>query len=558
MTRTLRLLSRAFAAAAVLAPAAPALAGEVQLLPAEAAPGDEIGSAVAIHGDTAVVGAPLSDLAGLDAGAVFVFERQGGAWVQQATLLSPAPADHEVFGISVAIHGDRILVGAPRATLYSLLPGSVYSFVRSSGAWAPEARLLPGDPTSRDAFGASVALFGERCFVGCPRKAFAGVPEIGAVYSFLRTGGVWGQQQKILHQDINNYDRFGATVAFDGATLIAGSTGDDVMGTDAGAAYVFHQNGNHWLQHAKLMPAPGSDFQRYGSHVAVAGDVVAVGKATYVQQPLTVDVFERTSFPGPWVHVVALSAGDGHLGDGFGSVALDGMTLLVGARGWSMTGAAYVFARTSAGWTQIHKMVASHGAANDQFGSAVALDGTHLVIGANLADPAGTDSGAAYAFPTFPLEVTEHCPGDPTHPCPCGNHSASGGCANSTASGAALSASGSTSLALDDLVLTASAMPAFQASVLVVGAATAGPAPLGDGLLCVAPPIARFAPLNTGTAGTAAWGPGLGAHSAAMFPPGGHFLPGTSWHFQTWYRDGSGPCGGGGNLTSALEVLFGP
>jgi len=135
--------------------------------------------------------------------------------------------------------------------------------------------------------------------------------------------------------------------------------------------------------------------------------------------------------------------------------------------------------------------------------------------------------------------------------CPCGNVGvAPRGCANSTGAGALLQASGSTSLTANDLVFTASSMPASAPALLFRGSATVnGGAGLafGDGLRCAGGGTTRLG-IVTSVNGSATWGPGL---------PQGPVTP-TVLHFQAWYRNVAGPCGSGWNLTNGRTIVFTP
>ena len=147
---------------------------------------------------------------------------------------------------------------------------------------------------------------------------------------------------------------------------------------------------------------------------------------------------------------------------------------------------------------------------------------------------------------------------------PCGNASATTGCMNGAGLGAMLSGSGSASVAANDLVLTTSGMPAASFAMTVMGTGTTPPAVLANGLRCVGGTIHRFMPYATG-GGTASMGQGtpntpmgIPAYSLGAFTPSGHIAPGSTFHFQTFYRDLGGPCGALFNLSNALTVTFTP
>ncbi|QDV08661.1 hypothetical protein Poly30_42140 [Planctomycetes bacterium Poly30] len=140
---------------------------------------------------------------------------------------------------------------------------------------------------------------------------------------------------------------------------------------------------------------------------------------------------------------------------------------------------------------------------------------------------------------------------------PCGNASPTTGCLNVASTGAFMTGSGSTSVGLDNLVLTTAGMVPGTFAITFMGPGSVPPVTVGNGLLCLAGPLYRFPPFSTG-AGTGSVGGGLAAYTVANNPPPGHILPGSSWNFQTFYRDIGGPCGSNFNLSSALAVTFTP
>jgi hypothetical protein len=140
---------------------------------------------------------------------------------------------------------------------------------------------------------------------------------------------------------------------------------------------------------------------------------------------------------------------------------------------------------------------------------------------------------------------------------PCGNDDAAAGCANSTGMGASLDASGSTSWEADDLVLTATHMPANKLGIWMLSSVQVQTV-LGDGLRCVGNPFHRFGAFNSGPAGAASKGPGIIGSACSTLPPSFCIHVGATWNFQVWYRNLSGPCGAGSNLSNAMEVAFSP
>jgi hypothetical protein len=143
--------------------------------------------------------------------------------------------------------------------------------------------------------------------------------------------------------------------------------------------------------------------------------------------------------------------------------------------------------------------------------------------------------------------------------CPCGNDAGAGlGCENSTGEGAVLVATGSSSVLADDLELATLGMPRNQNCLTFASSHVIAAVPFGDGSRCLAPPVSRFSIQSSGATGSAAYGPGLAAYSAARFPAANHFVAGSTFGFQTWYRDPNGPCGALTNVSSARLVAFTP
>jgi hypothetical protein len=161
--------------------------------------------------------------------------------------------------------------------------------------------------------------------------------------------------------------------------------------------------------------------------------------------------------------------------------------------------------------------------------------------------------------------IPDSCEGGVTYSCfcpaptaPCGNNDPSAGCANSTSVGALLTASGSTSVMADDLVMTTTQMPINTLGIMYMGTFLGGPTPFVDGLRCVGGNTRRWPLKSSGATGSFSYGPGMAAYAMSNFPPGFWLSPGSIWHFQSWYRDPAGPCATGSNLSNAATATFTP
>jgi hypothetical protein len=360
------------------------------------------GNSVALDGNTLVVGA-WGDGGGSGVeGSAYVFTRNGTVWTLQQKLTATVGNAYNAFGNSVALDGDTLVVGASQDNVgASTYQGSAYVFTRSGTVWTLQQRLTANDGVSNTNFGSAVALDGNTIVVGA-------ITHPGSAYVFTRNGTVWTQQQKLMANDGDQYDNFGKAVALDNDTLVVGAEWDDINANlDQGSAYVFTRNGTVWTQQQKLTASDGAGGDTFGVTVTLSGDTLMVGApwddigANNGQG----SVYYFTRSGTLWSQQQKLIANDGATNDSFGSaVALSGDTLIIGASSDIINanlfqGSAYVFTRNGTVWSQEQKLTANDGAAHDAFGKAVAISNDTMVVGA-LRDDIGANSnqGSAYVF----------------------------------------------------------------------------------------------------------------------------------------------------------------
>lgn len=371
-----------------------------KLTAADAAAGDEFGYTAAIDGDTAIVGAYLADHGGNGEGSAYVFTRASGVWTQQQELTAFDAASLDRFGKSVAIHGNTAVVSAHSDDDDGTNSGSVYIFTRTGNTWSFQQKVTASDAETLDNFGHSVSVFGDTVVVGSRYDDDAG-DKSGSAYVFTRSGSTWTEQQKLTASDAAADDQFGWSVALSSNTAIVGAFGNDDAGSESGSAYVFVRSGNTWTEQSKLTASNAAVGDQFGISVALAGDTAIVGSP--LRDGAGADsgqahIFTRSG--STWTEQQKLIALDAAAGDLFGhSVSISGDTAVVGAKGvGSAAGAAYIFTRSGNTWTQQDKLAASNAAAADEFGNSVAVSGGTVLVGANLADAGGADSGTASLF----------------------------------------------------------------------------------------------------------------------------------------------------------------
>jgi hypothetical protein len=382
-------------------------AAQAYLKASNAEESDFFGVSVAVSGDTVVVGAYLEDsnqttitngaTASLDnsasnAGAVYIFRRTGVTWAQEAYLKAPNAEANDIFGVSVAVSGDTVAVGAyteasnqttitngatASADNSALNAGVVYIFRRTNGTWAQEAYLKAPNAEAYDYFGYSVAVSGNTVAVGAHNEdsnqttitngatasADNSASFAGAVYIFRRTGVTWTQEAYLKAPNADEYDNFGVSVAVSGDTVVVGAylensnqttitngatASADNSASNAGAVYIFRRTGVNWAQEAYLKAPNAEAYDYFGYSVAVSGDTVAVGAYYEASNQTTITngatASTDNSTPG--------------------------------------AGAVYIFRRTGVNWAQEAYLKAPNADEYDNFGNSVAVSGDTVAVGA--------------------------------------------------------------------------------------------------------------------------------------------------------------------------------
>lgn len=377
------------------------------------APGDP-GSASGVNGDTGSVDAPWS-------GAAYIFRRRDGAWMPEAYLKPHRTAPDDNFGSSVAISGDTVVIGAPfedggaggvnnfdeGAVLYN--SGAAYVFVRQDGVWSQQAYLKASNLDDADQFGTSVAISGDVIAVGAPGEdsGSTGVStpgddnsaeDSGAVYVFRRTGGTWTESAFLKAGHADSGDDFGRTVALGpdpqgepddlilaaGAINEGGATGDPANNDapKAGAAWVFEFREGGWEGTAYLKAAEPAARTWWADTVSVGGGLIAVG---CTEAANLLRVFRRAE-GGGW-------AADSAIPSGKGRVALSGSGLLAAAD--INGGVIRVLTRENGTWQPLQDPITVP-KFSDVFGYGVALDGGTLIVSAPSAKGPTDISGVGH------------------------------------------------------------------------------------------------------------------------------------------------------------------
>jgi FG-GAP repeat len=303
-----------------------------------------------------------------------VFERPAGGWIDahEDGKLTPSGNTGFLFGDSVAVSGDSVIVGAEWSKVGTHdMQWAAYVFVRPAGGWTDgneTARLTSSTGASNDLFARGVAIDGDTAVAGAPGVNVAGnTPNRGAVYVFVAPSGPdsWTSDSTpnatLVASEGATSDFFGFSVAISGRTLVAGALQDDIGSSNTqGSGYVFERPAGGWadeIESAHLVASDGGPADRLGTSAAIHGDSIVLGAAGH-------DVGSKTdqgaaylfnkpaggwlTAPNPLNEDAELVAADGHMDDQFGgAVGLSAEAIVAGARGGdfgngSNQGSAYV------------------------------------------------------------------------------------------------------------------------------------------------------------------------------------------------------------------------
>ena len=365
-----------------------------KLVASDGAGGDWFGISVAIYGNYSVIGARDDDAG---RGSAYVFKRDGYSWVQEQKLLASDGVASDWFGISVAIYGDFIFVGADADDNENgVNAGSVYVFKRDGDSWIQQDKLLASDGMANDYFGRYVCVDNDFAVIG----AYYDDNIAGSAYVFKKIDNQWIEEEKLIASDRMPGDYFGISTSIEGDYAVIGAYRDDNdNGVDAGSVYVFKRTTSGWIEEIKLLASDGADGDRFGISTACDDTYLVIGSYYDDGNIGSAYIFNKTSIG--WVEETKLVASDGGINDFFGrSVSIDKDYILVGAWGdSSYSGSVYTIKRSSTGWVEETKLSASDATSNDRFGYQVSLHDQYAIIGAYYDDNNnGIDAGAAYIF----------------------------------------------------------------------------------------------------------------------------------------------------------------
>ncbi len=358
------------------------ICGLALLIAAASGRAQGFGTYVEVGEDEVYIGESLNDIT---PGLVYVYRRGAdGSWMEHSQLSASdgEPGDH--FGRAIAIEGNTMVIGA---TVWNNTMGAAYVFERESAsdAWEEVARVTGADLEEGDAFGRKAALSGGRAFVA----SWGHNESAGAVYVFKRDdSGTWSQEAKLVGSDVEPENWFGSSIAVDGNVAIIGAFRQN---ENRGAAYVFRYDeaSETWLEETKLVIEDSPENTRLGDSAALKEDRVLLGASGYEQFTGMVYAFAYDAESGEWSEVGRLRPFDATSGAQFGNaIAFDGDDAWVGAPGADGSeGRVYrIHSDGHGGWAEVTKLSARERESGDAYASTLAVRGDLAAIGLTGAD----------------------------------------------------------------------------------------------------------------------------------------------------------------------------
>lgn len=489
-----------------------------------------------IDGDLAVVGVPY-DGTSTYSGAAYVFVRVAGNWIEEAKLVPSDPVVGGDFGSSVAIVGNRVYVGAQRNHGNVSQSGAVYAFRRFGAfpfaSWTEQAKIVASDAVTGAYFGASLAISGSTLVVGSPQFGYSGT---GAAYVFSGTGANWTQVARLDDPPALGY--FGASVAVDGGALLIGRVSSSNL---PGAGYLYENTSGTWALSAQFQ-APNNDDPFFAYSIAVSANAVAIGSPQFNGSlpsfPRSGAVFVRFRQGASWSAPVVVETNPLVDGGTFGTaIAINNDRLAVALPNDGSGGSIFLYSLSNSAVAPIGvlKQPAPSSGLNLSLGR-----GWPLALSGDLAIVAGAASAVFSMVPPAPVVY-------------CTAKVSSVGCLPAISSTGSASSTAGTPFNINaQLILN------NKNGLLFFGVTGRTSFPFQGGTLCVLPPIRRTGAQASG--GSSSGSDCSGAFStdfnavvqSGVFPD---LTAGVLIDAQYWYRDPASPSATG--LTNAIEFGIG-
>ncbi len=351
------------------------------------------GSSLAMSNNKLVITSPGKELTNKEKGSAYVFEYINQSWEETTQLSVMNEVGDSVFGVSVDMNDSSILIGSYNQVSFNGTPGSAYLFDKDSGSWSLTQKLLPNDVNAGRAFGVSVSLANGHILIGNPADSQQASTS-GAIYSFETNNNTVTQKQKIFAEGATFF-AFARAVSIDGDRALIGSMGDE-RNSHRGGAYIYDKIQGVWTLTTSLKPLTPDFPEIVGLSVSLFGDRAMVSATSSDTNTGAVYVFDLVN--DQWSQSSRITLNEDGFSSSFGSsIDLQNNRVIIGDFSDNElaenSGAAYIYELVDGNWTKVIKLKPSNPSIGGNFGSSVSLSGDRVLIGAN-----GNGAGSAYVF----------------------------------------------------------------------------------------------------------------------------------------------------------------
>ena len=306
---------------------------------------------------------------------------------EEHKLIASNGNEEDHFGNSVAVYGDFAFIGAYWATVNEIdHSGTVYIFEREQDTWNQVQQLISPDISEYEHFGHTIAVWEDYAIIGADWNNNENGEDAGAAYIYKNEGGTWVEKTKLIASDGGYLHQFGFSVSIHEECVIIGAPNHD---TGKGAAYIFRRNNENWIEEAILNVTVDTDDNSFAHSVSIHDNYVIIGACTDDENGLdagAAHIFKKEG--SNWIYVTKLISSDGSNDDYFGvSVSIRDDCVLVGAphytfpEGQDDPGSVYFFKNNNDVWTEEAKLMAFDEPEYDDFGSSLFFDGNKAIVG---------------------------------------------------------------------------------------------------------------------------------------------------------------------------------
>lgn len=330
---------------------------EQVIQPSGAQASDHIGYAVAINSQWLAIGAPLDDTQASDDGAVYIYRLSDNEWVFETKIYADTAQEGRLFGESLSLSGNQLIVGARYDNTIDEMSGGAYIFEYKNQTWQQESLLTPSGYHPYSEFGWSVTIEDDRAIV-TSRFDHSLHKAVGSVYVFEKTDGLWAEHAKFTPDKPHRSEGFGYKAVLSGDTIFVSATKASYYSNRyVGAVYLYEKNNDNWVHTYRLSPDDLKRADEFGSDICVKGDTLVVSAE---------------------FHDVDLNK--------------------------EQAGAAYVYRLVDSIWEFETKLVAPDSQFYDRFGRSVALLKNSIAVGAPYKDHMNDthNKGCVYLFEKTP------------------------------------------------------------------------------------------------------------------------------------------------------------